>query len=206
MATATKTTSKTIRDARPMLRPAKSRPFLLNAEQYLRMADEGFFGDRRVELIEGKVIEMAAMNPPHWIAVAKTTEALRRVFKKPFFVLSQLPLKLDDLSEPEPDVFVVKTQNGDVNELDKLDALSQTQLVVEVSDATLREDRTTKARLYAAAGIVEYWIVDVNNRQLEVRREPTKRGYSSTRTLAETEIVTPLSAPDAKIKIADLLP
>ena len=206
MATATRTTTKAIRDARPMLRPAKSRPFLLNAEQYLRMADEGFFEGRRVELIKGKIIEMAAMNPPHWIATAKTVEALRHVYKTPFFVLSQLPLKIDGLSEPEPDVFVVQIESEDFNDLSKTNALTMTQLVIEVSDTTLREDRTTKAQLYAEANVIEYWIVNVKDRQLEVRREPTKRGYSSTQTLKESETVTPLSAPDAQIKVADLLP
>lgn len=189
-----------------MQRPAQSRPFPVSDEQYLKMGELGFFEGRRVELVKGTVIEMAAMNHSHWIATAKTTRLLNQVFKEPYFVLSQLPLKIDQFSEPEPDVFVVQIESGNFDALSKANALSMTQLVIEISDTTLREDRTTKARLYAQAGIIEYWIVNVADRQLEVRRNPTKKGYSSTQTLKEADEVSPLSAPNANVKIADLLP
>lgn len=205
MATTTRENKKPL-DARSMQRPERSRPFLLNAEQYLRMADEGFFEGRRVELIEGKIIEMAAMKDNHWIAILKLTKTLREVFQKPFRVASQVPLALGQFSEPEPDVFVLKGTTGDLNEFSKAKALQQTVLVIEVSDTTLREDRTTKSRLYAQAGIIEYWIVNVTDRQMEVRRNPTAKGYGETTTLKADDEVSPLSAPDAKIKVADLLP
>lgn len=205
MATTTRENKKPL-DARFMQRPAQSRPFPVSDEQYLKMGELGFFEGRRVELVKGIVIEMAAMNHSHWIATAKTTRLLNQVFKGPFFVLSQLPLKIDRFSEPEPDVFVVRIESGSLDDLSKATALLGTQLVIEVSDTTLREDRTTKARLYAQAGIIEYWIVNVADRQLEVRRNPSAKGYSETTILKADGEVSPLSSPESKIKVADLLP
>lgn len=193
-------------DAHFVQRPTRSRPFRVSAKHYLRMADEGFFEGRRTELVNGKIIEMAAMKENHWIAILKVTETLREVFLKPFRVASQVPLALDQFSEPEPDVFVLKGTTGDLNEFSKARALQQTVLVIEVSDSTLCEDRIAKARLYAQAGIIEYWIVNLKARQLEVRRNPTAKGYSETTTLKADDEVSPLSSPDVKIKVADLLP
>lgn len=199
-------TPKSAASTRARRKAAAPREFLLSTEQYLKMAEAGFFEGRRVELIEGKVIEMAAMNDPHWWSTAKTTEALRDIFPPPFFVLSQMPIHTDEHTEPEPDVMVLKTENGLVSEMSKARAPSQAALLVEVSDSTLAYDRTTKARLYARAGIAEYWIVDLRSRRLLVHRAPQNGKYSETRVLASDENVSPLAAPDAEIAVADLLP
>lgn len=79
-------------------------------------------------------------------------------------------------------------------------------LAVEVSDSTLRTDRTVKATLYGQAGINEYWVVNINGRTLEVFRQPGANGYTNVTTLTENETVRPLSAPQAEIRVVDLLP
>ena len=129
-------------------------------------------------------------------------EEMRRVFPSGYVVSEQRPISLLDESEPEPDVAVIK---GKIRDFET--GLPTTAvLIIEVSDTTLRLDRTRKARLYARAGIQEYWIVNIKQRELEVRRVATTEGYAETFVRTEGEFVAPLEAPKAKIKIVDLLP
>jgi Uma2 family endonuclease len=182
-------------------RPVKPRPLPLTATQYLKMADLGFFQDKRVELVNGSVIEMTAMNDNHWLALIKCGKTLRAAFGLSFEIVSQAPLAIDEYSEPEPDFFVLSAPPQS-----KADALPLTVLVVEISDSTLQYDRTSKAALYASAGIAEYWIVNLNTRELEVRRAPLSQKYSQVQTFGEKATVTALAAPRKKTKVADLLP
>ena len=114
----------------------------------------------------------------------------------------QLPFNAGIDSEPEPDIAVVTGNIRDYVEHHPTTAL----LIVEISDATLQFDRTKKAELYARSGIVEYWIVNLKARQLEVRREPQNGKYAKTETLTEKQNVATLAMPKKKIKVADLLP
>ena len=121
----------------------------------------------------------------------------------------QGPLDLGEISEPEPDVAVIA---GNVR--DYTDAHPTTAaLIVEVADTSLAYDRTTKASLYAKAGIADYWIVNLIERQLEVHRYPTSDaarlygfGYAEITVLTAAESVVPLAMPQASIAVADLLP
>jgi Uma2 family endonuclease len=177
-------------------------PLRWTKEQYHKMGEMGLFEGRRVELIEGEIIEMAPMLSPHWVTVGLTADEMRRIFHSGYIVSEQRPISLPDESEPEPDVAVIRGRIRDFK-----NALpSGAALVVEVSDTTLAYDRGRKAALYARAGIQEYWIVNVSRRELEVRRRPTQEGYSETRVLKESETVSTLEMSDAVIKIADLLP
>lgn len=126
-----------------------------------------------------------------------------------YFVSTQCPLDVGELSEPEPDVTVVA---GDVR--DYKDAHPTTAvLIVEIADTSLAYDRTEKASLYAKAGIADYWILNLMDRQVEVRRDPVADpmqpfgfGYTHVTILAETGFVSPLAMPQAVIAVADLLP
>ncbi len=176
-------------------------------DEYHKMAELGFFDGKRVELIEGEIIEMSPMNKPHATAVRIILEALREIFTQGYIVDSQLPLSFSKRSEPEPDVAVIK---GGVR--DFMSSHPKTaELIVEVSDSTLRLDRTKKAVLYAQNKIQDYWILNLKDRCLEVYRQPKKDKklgfiYTERRIFTETDKVSPLAMPDAKIKIADLLP
>ena len=79
-------------------------------------------------------------------------------------------------------------------------------LIVEVSDATLRYDRGIKARLYASEGVADYWLLNVNARTLEVRRQPEGGTYRMLEVYDENGAIAPLSAPDAPVRVVDLLP
>lgn len=190
-------------------RPAQPQPMQWTHEQYHDMAERGYFEGKRVELIGGEIIEMAPMLSPHWISVGLTSDAIRQVFSQGHIVTVQLPLTLPRVSEPEPDVAVVQGTWRDYHE-----GLPQTAvLLIEISDATLRYDRTTKASLYAAAGIEDYWIVNLKARQVEIYRTPVENEkakfgwiYQDKTEYKEEQTISPLAAPQANIKIADLLP
>ena len=173
------------------------------------MAKMGWFDGECVELIEGEIIAMTAMNTPHWTAIMLADEALRRVFGEGFLVTIQLPFAAGNDSEPEPDVAVISGSPRDYSAA----IPSTAALVVEISDSTLSYDRTQKAALYARAGIAEYWILNLIDNQLEVHRKPGARpdqpfgfGYLNLSFHRAEESVSPLEAPDASIAVAALLP
>ncbi len=178
-----------------------------NQEEYYKMAELGFFHGKRVELIEGEIIEMSPMKSPHATSVSLVGEILREIFQKDYFVRSQLPMSFSKNTEPEPDIAVIKGKIRDFAEKHPKTA----ELIIEVSDATLSYDRTAKAGIYAKNEIQDYWIVNVKNSCLEVYRHPINNKnlgfvYSERTIFTEKDTVSPLAAPKAKIKVADLLP
>jgi Uma2 family endonuclease len=177
--------------------------------EYYKMAEAGLFQGRRVELIRGEIIEMTPQDSLHATGVTLADDAVRRVFRGAFVVRVQLPLSLGLDSDPEPDVAVVAGTPRAYSGAHPGTAV----LVVEVAISSVEYDRTTKAGLYAEAGVQDYWIVNVPERQLEVHRDPGRvqdekqqYGYGSSRVLAATDTVSPLGFPDASLRVADFLP
>jgi len=178
-------------------------------EEYLSMAELGFFEGKRTEFLEGEIIEMPTMNSPHATGLTLTDNVLRTIFSEGFVIRNQMPLDFGKDFETVPDIAII---NGKIR--DFLNSHPQTaDLVVEVSDTTLSYDRNRKASLYAKFDIQDYWILNLKKRTLEVYRRPTEDdniyygfGYAEKLTYTETDEVSPLAAPDAKIKVADLLP
>lgn len=176
--------------------------------EYERMAEAGLFQpDERVQLIEGEVVVMTPQKSPHSVAIGKTEDALRQSFGTGFWVRIQMPLVIDPDSEPEPDLAVVAGSHSAYLKEHPRSAL----LVVEVSDTTLSLDRERKARIYARAGIAEYWIVNLVDRTLEVYRDPLctpsqPPRYQTIQRLTAAERIAPLVKPDASVLVADLLP
>jgi Uma2 family endonuclease len=182
---------------------------LWTREDYYRAAELGFFRpDERLELIGGEVIEKASpQKSRHTKAIRAVEHALEEIYGQGFDVRYQLPLALDDNSEPEPDVAVVEGSWDDFDEHP-----TTALLVVEISDTTLRTDRGLKASLYAQAGIPEYWIVNLEEGVLEVYREPRPdvpqpfdHSYASVTRLTKEDTVTPVTA-SRSIPVASLLP
>ena len=179
-------------------------------DEYYKMAEAGLFEGKHVELIEGRVMEMSPAGSPHRTAVVLAGEAIRGVFFGAHaFVQTQSPIDLGDLSEPEPDIAVVRGDVRDYSQAHPRTAL----LIVEVSESSLDYDRTEKASLYAAAGIPDYWVLNLRDRRLEVRRDPVPDEtqlygfrYRSVTILNAGDFVSPLAAPGASIAIVDLLP
>ncbi|HEY1065233.1 MAG TPA: Uma2 family endonuclease [Pirellulales bacterium] len=179
------------------------------SEEYLRLGELGAFEGQKVELIAGEIVQhMSPQGEPHAASIALTADALRQAFGQGFYIRAQFPLALFPGSTPEPDVAVVPGSPRDYPT-----APTTALLIVEVSDSTLAFDRRPKASLYAAAGIAEYWIVDLRARALEVRRdpiadpaEPHGARYASTFTVAPGQTLSPLAAPNAVVDPAQLLP
>ena len=189
----------------PLLEP---RPWKWTREQYYDLGKRGFFLGKRVELLRGEILVMCPPNEPHVTSVSLVTDVVRLAFGLGYFVRVQAPLSLGQESDPEPDVAVVAGSPRDYH-----NHPTSALLAIEVSDSTLFHDLTTKAELYATAGVPDYWVIDVEGRCLHVFRDPVtlpaglgETAYSTHLTLAATEIVSPLAAPHATITIADLLP
>ncbi len=176
-------------------------------DEYYKMAEYGLFEGKRVELIEGEIIEMAAMKSTHATSVSLLARELNKFFDKGFDVRNQLPLSFGKSNEPEPDFAIVK---GEIRDFAKAHP-KKAELIIEISDSTLSYDRNFKAKLYAKNKIQDYWILDVNGRRLEVYRKPKKDKklgfiYSEITIFTEDDKVSPLVNPKVKIKIADILP
>ena len=178
--------------------------------EYERLADLDFFHPgERLELIDGLLVVREPQNSRHATAIQLVKRALERAFGPGWDVRSQLPVALDDMSEPEPDTAVVPGEPRDYSEAHP----SRPVLIVEVAESRLTFDRRDKSSLYARAGIADYWVVNLVDRALEVYREPVADssapygfGYRSITRLASPSTVTPMAAPAASIPVADLLP
>lgn len=172
--------------------------------EYLRLIDLGAIGaEDRVELLEGEIVEKTAQNLAHVVGARATVAALRTVFGEGFDVNPQLPIPLGE-SMPEPDVMVLGGTWRDY--VLRHPRPEEVSLLVEVADASrLDHDRKQKSRIYATAGIREYWILNLVDRRLEVHRQPQADGtYGEVRHYRETESCGPMGRD--MIKVADLLP
>ena len=177
--------------------------YRLSRVEYDRAVEAGAFEpDAKLELIDGDLNAMTPEGVSHTTGMNLTADCLRHVFDSGFHVRVQNPLAADDYSEPEPDVAVVR---GAIRDYDKGHPTSAV-LVVEISNESLRYDRTVKQRLYARCGIPEYWILAIPENRLEVYRDPAGDGYRRVTNHAAGDKVAPLARPDARIAVDDLLP
>ncbi|MBM3764901.1 MAG: Uma2 family endonuclease [Acidobacteria bacterium] len=166
----------------------------------------GLFEGRHFELIEGELIDKMGKNRWHTLGLARTRRILDTLFGAEY-VYTEAPIDIAPVdnpkNEPEPDVYVLRQK---LEDLPGNPTFADLALVVEVADSSLRLDLKVKARLYARAGIVEYWVLDLNNRLLHVFRQPENDEYSGRIELAETESIAPLAKPGADIAVSQLLP
>ncbi len=158
------------------------------------------------ELVEGELISKMGKKRPHANTLTMLHEWLVNAFG---FRRVQLEVPIDvapdenSINEPEPDAIVLSLEASSYASNPKPKDL---RLVVEISDSTLLFDLGTKARLYARAGISEYWVIDVQGRRVVVHRGPRAGTFDSVLAYSEIEKMSPLAAPDASFKVADVLP
>ncbi|HZL37621.1 MAG TPA: Uma2 family endonuclease [Tepidisphaeraceae bacterium] len=178
--------------------------------EYERLASRGFFKRRRVELVNGRIIEMPPKLEPHVASVSLSAKALARAFGDGYYIRQEAPLRQGSRSKPEPDIAVVRGSEWDYVEAG---CPSDALLVVEVSEKTLRYDRGKKAALYARHGIADYWIVNLVDRQLEVHREPIADAshqhayrYATILVFKPGQSVSPLHAQEKHVAVAELMP
>lgn len=175
----------------------------ITVDEYHRMIAAGILGeDEHVQLIAGTLVAMTPQGGPHARVIQRLNRLLVRAVGDDLVVRPQLPLTLVDDSEPEPDLAVVRARDAESGERHPRTAL----LVVEVAGESLPLDRQAKAVLYARAGIPEYWIVNLAESTVEVRREPDSGlGVYRTRTVARGgETLIAGTVPGLSIAVADL--
>lgn len=189
--------------------PLAPQPMRWTVDEFHRVYNDPVFERRRFMLVDGEVFEMPIPNPPHAAAILLVEAALRMAFGIAYSVRGQLPLVLNLATDPMPDVAVVAGTARDFVKKHPDSAV----LVVEVSDSTLSYDTGSKASLYAAARIADYWVVDLMHRQLIVHRSPVAdvsqphgAKYASITTLDPTASAAPLAAAGIAIQVAELLP
>ena len=176
----------------------------ITVEEYERMIAANVWPeDERLELIEGELVRMSPINAPHAAAVKRLTELLRDRLGKRALVGVQDPIVLDDQSEPEPDISVLRRRadyyaNAHPSPADVL-------LVVEVSDTTLEYDRDVKARLYARAGIPETWVVDLNGDRVIEFRDLDGGEYTRMESVRRGADITPTAFPYVTLRVDDIL-
>jgi Uma2 family endonuclease len=185
------------------------RPLPWTVVQYHQMALMGWFDEQRVELIDGDILVMPPIGTRHMTAVMLATQALENVFGARNAISVQNAFRVGVRAEPQPDVAILPGSIRDYVSQMPTEAL----LIVEVSDTTLAYDRTWKLSLYAQAYIQDYWIINLDQQQVEVYRRPQLRpgsapafSYTESTTYKAGEFIVPLAAPTASIAVADLLP
>ena len=197
-----------VSEARYAIPPRAVRRFTV--DEYHQLIEQGYFSsDERFELLEGWIVAKMSRNPIHDAAVDLVEQILRRVLGDGWYVRGQKAFTTAD-SEPEPDVAVVRGSPRDYAA--RHPGPADAALIVEVANSTLADDREIKGRLYARAGVQEYWIVNLVDRVVEVYRLPatvsgvptfTQRAVFSidqTLTFSVSEAVV------GPIRVADLMP
>ncbi len=153
-------------------------------------------------MIEGEIIEFSSMKSQHDVAIGLFTSVHREMLSENDDVQGQLPIDFSEISEPEPDIAVVKG-----NPRDYLESHPNTaELIVEISASTLNYDRNVKGKLYARNNIQDYWSVDLRKRCVEVYRSPKADKYEDVTVYTELDELSTLIKPENKLKVADLLP
>jgi Uma2 family endonuclease len=158
-----------------------------------------------VELIEGELISKIGAKRPHVSRLTLVREWLAIIFGGQFIdTEAPIDVALEDnpTNEPQPDVIVL---NQPTTVFETNPRPPDLRLVVEIADTSLVFDLTTKASLYARAGIVEYWVLDVASRRIVVHRDPQNGHYRLVVVYTDAEGVAPLTAPGRELRVADLL-
>jgi len=179
--------------------------FTLSVEQYDQMVDTGIITpDHKVELLEGLLIKKMGINEPHSACVAGLHEYFYDRHGKQFTFRSENPITLSPTSKPEPD-FVVCTRRED-RYVNAHPSAAEVQLLIEVAESSVDNDRSYKSRLYAAAGIQEYWIINLAARQVEVYLKPDDSSATFASVTYYGKEETFESILNGETAVSDLLP
>lgn len=175
----------------------------ISIHDYHRMAETGILlEDDRVELLNGEIIEMSPIGPSHTSHVKGINRVLSKLLEGIAVLGVQDPIVLNDLSEPIPDLSILRWREDDY--LHAHPTPQDVLLVIEVADSSVAIDRGAKAPLYASAGIPEYWIVNIPGKKIEVYRNPLEDQYLVSELFGLDGILD-FVALNLKVKVADLL-
>lgn len=152
---------------------------LINVNEYYKMAEVGILKPEvRVELINGEIYQMGPIGSKHAAVVNKLASLLNSLFKDQIVIGIQNPISFDNKNEPEPDIALLKYRPDFY--VSTLPEPTDVLAIIEVSDYSIKYDKEVKAPLYAAHGIEEYWIINLNNNQIEIFSNPKGDIYRET--------------------------
>ncbi len=177
--------------------PVMPKPKRWTTDEFHKLGDKGMFEGENLFLINGEILQMPAAGAPHEVALTLLDELIRRIFSTGYVIRCQMSLVLGKSIDPVPDLAVVAGSARDY-----VQKPTTAALIVEVSDSSLDYDIGDKASLYASAGVADYWVVDLVNRQLIVFRDPGAdsgkqfgSAFTNITAYQPGQIVSPLRAP-----------
>jgi Uma2 family endonuclease len=177
----------------------------MSVEKYHQLIEAGIFSKTdKVELIEGRIVEMSPKGVRHTAAMRRINKIFSKLFSEKAVICIQDPILLNDKSEPEPDL--VLAQLPDVRYMLHHPKPEDIYLVMEVSDSTIDYDRKELAPWLAHNGVLQFCLLNIRGRELEDYREPGVDGYRAKRTYSEEESFSLTAFPEVVIMVSDLLP
>ncbi|MBI2760056.1 MAG: Uma2 family endonuclease [Chloroflexi bacterium] len=180
--------------------PARRR---FTVDEYEQMIEAGILRDgERVELIEGEIVEMAAMSGVHAGGVTRANLWFSRRTGDDVLVQVQCPIRLTR-SEPEPDIALLRAREGIYEP--GLPIPTDVLLLLEIAVSSLAYDRRRKIPLYGREGIVEAWLVDLETRTIWVYRQPGPNGYGQARQYARDKVIVPVAFPDLTVPVSAIV-
>ncbi|MBD2092133.1 Uma2 family endonuclease [Microcoleus sp. FACHB-1515] len=177
---------------------------LFTVQEYHRMAEAGILReDDRLELLRGEIVQMSPIGSRHAATVNRINRLFFRKFGDRALPSIQNPVELDDYSEPQPDIALLRPRDDCYEAGHPLP--EDVLLLVEVADSTLRLDRTVKIPLYAEDGIAEVWLIDLKANCIEVYRQPTAKGYQQVERFTGQQSFSIQAFADVEIAVSEVL-
>lgn len=184
--------------------PVQAPRRLFTVDQFHQMAEAAIFGeDDRVELLAGEIVDMTPIGSRHAACVTRLTHLFGPHAAEAFLLRIQHPVQLDDYSEPQPDVAVVKVRSDFYRDAHPRPA--DVLLLIEVADTSVEIDRAEKIPLYAASGVPEVWIVDLNAEHVDVYRDPASGGYRTHETVVRGGSLRPAALSQIELSADDVI-
>ncbi len=178
---------------------------LWSIADYHQMIEAGILDeDDRVELLEGKIVCMSPQRPFHAASVQRSSRLLFNLLSDRAEIRVQLPVILGNDSEPEPDLAVVRFDNYEYSF--RHPEVLDIYLLIEVADSTIAKDRKQKARIYAKNQVLEYWILDLQKRQVYVFRQPEENIYREELILSSNDSIAMQAFPNEAIALDAMFP
>lgn len=182
--------------------PTEVKRHRFTVQEYHSMVEAGLLSeDDRVELIDGEIVDMAPIGSRHFACVVTLTHLLMEASHGRYFVSVQNPVVLDEDSEPQPDLSLLRSKPDPGG---NLPGPNDVLLVVEVSDTTLEYDREVKLPRYGRSGVREVWIVDLEARKVERYADPSAEGYRSTRAFDASEQISSVAIENLVLPVEEI--
>jgi Uma2 family endonuclease len=177
---------------------------IFTVDEYHRMGAAGIFSeDDRVELIEGEILQMSPIGSRHAGSVKRTARLFNYLLGDRVIVSVQDPIVLNDFSEPQPDIALVKPREDFYTQSHP--TATDVLLIIEIADSSVAFDHDIKLPAYARSGVPEVWLADIPAETVTAHTEPANGVYRTVRTYRRGDAITPIHFPDLSIEVANLL-